>query len=136
MQYEPTFKPLIQFCGAGGQERNHFIGKQNHVARLSFLTNRLPFCLVPSLFFPLAPGHNTALCSILPYESSSSTQLSWCTRPVITMTAVCSMQYMLSEVKDCMQASNISITMWKVKGRKEAGKHTLPPINKQLYLRC
>lgn len=77
-----------------------------HLTRLLFIKSK--FLNLPStlFLFPLAPGHNTVLCSILPYESSSSTQLSWCTRLVIIMTAVCSLQYMLSEVKDCTPASS------------------------------
>lgn len=46
------------------------------------------------------------LCSILPYESSSSTQLSWCTRLVFILTAMCSLQCTLSGVKDCIPASS------------------------------
>lgn len=55
----------MQLSGGGGQERNHFIGKQNHVARLPFLTNRLPTLPGTLSFFPLPQGttqHRAAYC--------------------------------------------------------------------------
>lgn len=42
------------------------------------------------------------------------------------MTAVCRVQYVLPEVKDCTQASRISITVWKAKGKEETDTRTPP----------
>lgn len=82
------------------------IASLHHITRLLFIKSRFPTQSDTLFLLLVAPGHNTLLCGILPYESSSSTQLSWCPRLVFILTAMCSLQCTLSGVKDCIPASS------------------------------
>lgn len=126
----------------------YFTNKQNRITeshtitRLLFIKSRFPTQFDTLFLLLVAPGHNTLLCGILPYESSSSTQLSWCTRLVFILTAMCSLQCMLSGVKDCIPASSYlslhfhyNAKKWeKDTGRRYKLKTSPPHTNTCLFI--